>query len=213
MLEDAALSVPQGAFLAVVGGSRSGKSTLLRLLCGEEKPTEGTVLVDGQEAAALCGERRRRFLAKLGLLFPDLGLLSDRTVLENVSVRAPLGGAEAAAFAERRARLLRACGLEAKAHSYPRDLSSAETRLVAAVRALLPAPRLLLADEPFQGLDDRSADLLFDLFAEENRSGATVVLSTGDRAAYLRAKAQGGAALSFVELRAGRLHPLGEGAA
>jgi ABC-type ATPase involved in cell division len=178
VLDDAYFSVPQGAFWVVTGDSRTGKSTLLKMLGGEEKPTSGVLRVDHKDIYGLKEAQKREWLNDVGMIFPDLRLFSDKTVEENIRFILQVKGASTAGEEEAIGKLLSKAGLAGKAQSKPADLSSGEQRMVLALRAMIFRPRLLLADEPFQGLDEKSGALLLRFLLELNKSGSTVVVST-----------------------------------
>jgi ABC-type ATPase involved in cell division len=184
VLHDAFFSVEKGEWVVVAGEGRAGKSTLLKLLCGEEKPTWGLVTVDGRNVHSFTPVERSRWLFDVGLIFPDLGLLPGRTVEENLLLPALLRGEPVQPLRSRVQELLDAAGLSGKGGYHTEELSQSEQRLTAALRAVLPRPRLLLADEPFQGLSPRSKDFLLSLFKNLHQEGATLVTSTADRTVW-----------------------------
>jgi len=199
-LHDVTLHVPRGAAVAVVGPSGSGKSTLLNLLAGVDRPTSGTVTVDGVRVDRLgeaASARYRR--ARIGLVFQFFNLLDDLTVLDNVVLPARLAGTSRAAAARRAAELLDALGIAPLAGAYPGRLSGGERQRVAVARALVNRPALLLADEPTGALDSAAAADVRDLLVQLHAEGQTVVLVTHDR------DLAGAVATRTVELLDGRL--------
>jgi putative ABC transport system ATP-binding protein len=174
------LVVPAGDFVAILGPSGSGKSTLLGLMAGLDRPTEGSVLLDGEPLERLDEDdlarlRRRR----IGFVFQDFQLLANLTALENVLLPLELGGASDAR--ERARDLLVRVGLGERGHHYPSQLSGGEQQRVALARAFAPRPALLLADEPTGNLDSRTGKEALDLLVElREREGATLVLVTHD---------------------------------
>jgi putative ABC transport system ATP-binding protein len=192
------LEVSPGEFLAVVGPSGGGKSTLLHLLGGIDRPTSGTVSVGGREIGSL-PERdltlyRRR---DVGIVFQFFNLLPHITVLENVELPRALDGASDAA--PRAEELLKRVGLLSRAQAHPFELSGGEMQRVAIARALVTGARLLLADEPTGNLDTASSELVLSLLDEIRRErGVTLILATHWPAAARRAD-------RTVEIRDGRL--------
>jgi lipoprotein-releasing system ATP-binding protein len=170
----------RGELVAVMGASGVGKTTLLNLLGGLDRPTEGRVLLDGEDLFA-GGDRdvaavRNR---KIGFVFQVFHLLPEFTALENVSFPLLIGGmAKREAFA-RAADLLREVGLEDKVPSRPSQLSGGEQQRVAIARALVGAPRLLLADEPTGNLDWRTGEMVLRLVLDlHEKKGLSSILVT-----------------------------------
>jgi putative ABC transport system ATP-binding protein len=197
-LDGVDLEVPSGEFLAVVGPSGGGKSTLLHLLGGIDRPTSGTVSVGGRDLGSLSEEdltlyRRRQ----AGLVFQFFNLLPHITVRENVELpRALDGGADAARRAE---ELLDRVGLLHRGAAHPYELSGGEMQRVAIARALSTGARLLLADEPTGNLDSANGELVLRLLDEIRRErGVTLVLATHWPAAARRAD-------RTIEIRDGRM--------
>ncbi len=204
VLRGVSLRVEAGESLAVVGPSGSGKSTLLNIIGALDRPTSGTVVLDGHDLATLDDPELAKVRNRLiGFVFQLHHLLPQCTVLENVLVPTLAGGGEPEA--EERARaLLERVGLADRLHYFPGQLSGGERQRVAVVRALINSPRLLLADEPTGSLDRASAENLAELLAELNREeGVTLVMVT--HAVHL-AERMG----RVLELRDGALVPAGE---
>ncbi|MFB4299203.1 ABC transporter ATP-binding protein [Actinomadura sp. NTSP31] len=177
------LAVEEGEALAVVGPSGSGKSTLLNLVAGLDRPSAGTVTVDGRRVdrlgeAALARFRRER----IGFVFQFFNLLDDLTVADNVRLPAQLAGVPRRKAADRAAELLETLGIGRHAGAYPGRLSGGERQRVAVARALVNRPALLLADEPTGALDTASGHEVRELLAEVHAGGQTIVLVTHDMA-------------------------------
>ncbi|HEX3273392.1 MAG TPA: ABC transporter ATP-binding protein [Gemmatimonadales bacterium] len=179
VLKDITFTVEPGAFVAVVGPSGSGKTTLLGLLAGLDRPTSGTVHLDGVELGALDEDQRARIRAeKVGFVFQSFQLIPTLTAAENVQVPLELRGEPGAA---RAAELLARVGLADRGHHYPSQLSGGEQQRVALARAFSTRPRVLLADEPTGNLDARTGATIIALMTELNRDlGTTLVLVTHD---------------------------------
>ncbi len=198
VLDGVDLSIRAGELVAVLGPSGSGKSTLLGLLAGLDRPTTGTVRIDGRPIEGL-GEdelallRRRR----IGFVFQSFQLLGNLTARENVLVPLELIG-----FEEARARadeVLAEVGLAERGHHYPSQLSGGEQQRVALARAFAPRPELLLADEPTGNLDPATGNRVLELLlGMRERHGTTLVLVTHDPEIAARAERQ-------VHLFGGRL--------
>ena len=183
---------------AIVGASGSGKSTLLGLMAGLDVPTEGRVLVDGEDLFALDEDARANLRSrKLGFVFQSFQLLANRTALENVMLPLELAGRrEARALAT---EMLGRVGLGQRLSHYPRVLSGGEQQRVALARAFVVRPKLLLADEPTGSLDFATGETVMELMFELNReAGTTLVLVTHDTGIAARCDRQ-------LHIEAGRL--------
>lgn len=187
--------------MAVVGPSGSGKTTLLGLLAGLDRPTQGTIRIDGQDLGALDEDGRAAFRAeRLGFVFQTFQLLPTLTALENVLVPLELRpGGRTGGDLERARDLLARVGLADREHHYPVQLSGGEQQRVGLARAFANRPSLLFADEPTGSLDaDTGADVI-DLLVELNAEAkTTMVLVTHDRALASRAH-------RVIQLRAGAI--------
>ena len=182
ILDGIDLDVRRGEFLAVLGPSGSGKSTLLALMAGLDRPSTGTVRVDGEHIDRLSEDRlallRRH---KIGFVFQSFQLLGNLTARENVLLPMELLGWREAS--QRAGELLDAVGLAERGHHYPSQLSGGEQQRVALARAFAPRPALLLADEPTGNLDGATGRVVLDLLvAMRAEEGATLVLVTHDPA-------------------------------
>ncbi|MFE5485824.1 ABC transporter ATP-binding protein [Streptomyces sp. NPDC056527] len=180
-LDGLTLQVRPGEALAVLGPSGSGKSTLLNMIAGLDRPTTGSVSVDGLRVDTLnetASAKYRR--SRIGMVFQFFNLLDDLTVTDNVLLPAQLSGTAPAKAAARAAELLAQLGIDRHAHAYPGRLSGGERQRVAVARALMNRPPLLLADEPTGALDTASGADVRDLLRELNAAGQTIVLVTHD---------------------------------
>ena len=179
VLNDISFAVEPGGFVAVVGPSGSGKTTLLGLLAGLDRPTSGTVHLDGADLTTLDGDALARLRGgKVGFVFQSFQLIPTLTARENVQVPLELRG-EAAA--DRATELLERVGLADRADHYPAQLSGGEQQRVALARAFSTLPKVLFADEPTGNLDARTGAGIIDLMTELNRDlGTTLVLVTHD---------------------------------
>jgi len=187
VLNDITFEVEPGGFVAVVGPSGSGKTTLLGLLAGLDRPTTGTVHLDGQDLGTLDEDERARLrAAKIGFVFQSFQLIPTLTARENVQVPLELRGEPSAARAD---QLLARVGLVDRGHHYPAQLSGGEQQRVALARAFSTGPRVLFADEPTGNLDARTGATIIDLMVELNRDLATtLVLVTHDLDLATRAR-------------------------
>ena len=176
------LAVEQGEFVAIMGSSGSGKSTMLHLLGGLDLPTSGEVVIDGINISQLDEEHRtltRR--EKTGFVFQFFNLIPLLSVEENVALPFLIAGESATRHRERIAELLELVGLKAKAAHRPDQLSAGEQQRVALARALATRPAILLADEPTGNLDYTTGSEILDLLWDSaDRLGQTIVLVTHD---------------------------------
>ena len=182
ILDDVTLSIPPKQMVAVMGPSGSGKSTLLGLIAGLDRPTEGTINLDGIDITTLSESRMAKFRrVKIGYIFQSFHLIPTLTALENVLV--PLELAGDAAAKDLAVELLHAVGLQDRVHHYPVQLSGGEQQRVAVARAFACRPPILLADEPTGNLDSQTGRHVMDLLLSLHRDyGTTLVLVTHDRA-------------------------------
>jgi putative ABC transport system ATP-binding protein len=179
VLNDITFTLERGGFLAIVGPSGSGKTTLLGLLAGLDRPTGGTIHLDGVDLGALSEDDRARLRAeKVGFVFQSFQLIPTLTARENVQVPLELRGEPADA---RAGELLERVGLGDRGHHYPAQLSGGEQQRVALARAFSIRPQILFADEPTGNLDAKTGATIIDLMVSLNRElGTTLVLVTHD---------------------------------
>ena len=180
ILDDVTLAIPRGEFVAILGPSGSGKSTLLALLAGLDRPTSGTIRLDGEEIQALSEDAlallRRR---NVGFVFQSFQLLSNLTARENILL--PLELVDAPNARQRADELLSLVGLADRGHHYPSQLSGGEQQRVALARALANAPPIVLADEPTGNLDTTTGHHILELLRAIHRDrGTTIILVTHD---------------------------------
>ena len=179
VLKDITFDLEPGGFLAIVGPSGSGKTTLLGLLAGLDRPSSGTVHLDGQDLGTMDEDARAQLRgAKVGFVFQSFQLIPTLTARENVEVPLELLGQDAG---ERADELLRRVGLADRGHHYPIQLSGGEQQRVALARAFANKPKILFADEPTGNLDRANGHHIVELLTELNRDlGTTLVLVTHD---------------------------------
>ena len=198
ILDDVSLEVPAKQMVAVVGPSGSGKSTLLGLIAGLDKPTRGSIRLDGVEITGLPESEMARYRRRtIGYIFQSFHLIPTLTARENVAVPLELNGDRGARA--RAEELLALVGLQDRSGHYPVQLSGGEQQRVAVARAFACNPPILLADEPTGNLDSATGRQVIDLILSLNRNhGSTLVLVTHD--AELAAHAE-----RIVSLRDGRI--------
>ncbi|GAA4897004.1 putative ABC transport system ATP-binding protein [Stackebrandtia albiflava] len=182
-LDEVSLDITAGESVAVLGPSGSGKSTMLNLMAGLDRPSGGTVTVDGVRVDTLSEAGAARYRrARIGMVFQFFHLLEDLDVTDNVMLPARLSGMSRTAARHRAAELLDALGVSRHARAHPGRLSGGERQRVAVARALMNRPALLLADEPTGALDTASGEDVRKLLNELHDEGQTIVLVTHDDA-------------------------------
>lgn len=172
------LSVEDGEFVFITGKSGSGKSTLIKLLLKELTPTEGRVIVDGQDLSRLRSRKTARYRRSLGVVFQDFRLLKDRNIYENIAFAQRAIGVSPKIIKKRVPEMLSLVGLSEKYRSFPDELSGGEQQRAALARALVNQPKLLLADEPTGNLDPNNSWEIMGLIKKINDQGTTVVMVT-----------------------------------
>ncbi len=179
-LRDISLSIADGELIFLAGPSGAGKSTLLKMIAGVERPTSGTVVVNGQNISKLKAGSLPYFRRKLGLILQTQGLLLDRTVLANVMLPLIVAGA-ASSEAETRARAaLERVSLADKINALPQALSGGEQQRVAIARAIVNRPQIILADEPTAFLDRDNANKVISALKAFQSAGVTCIISSHD---------------------------------
>lgn len=179
-LNEVSFRVRKGEFVFLTGHSGAGKTTVLRLIHGAEQPTRGEIRVSGYDTARINSGDRAMLRRKIGYVFQDFRLLSDRSAAQNVAFALEVTGARSSVVRTKVGRLLAQVGLASKASSIPSQLSGGEQQRVAVARALANDPILLLADEPTGNLDERATRGIYDLFRSINAAGTAVMLATHD---------------------------------
>lgn len=180
-LNNITLRIEKGEFVFLTGPSGAGKTTLLRLLYGALTPTQGQVLIDGQNVSRMTSSQIPHLRRLVGVVFQDFKLLPTRTVFENVAITLEVLGWGRADIGKKVMHILKQMGMESKINLTPQRLSGGEQQRVALARALVNDPKILLADEPTGNLDDANKNQILNIFKEANIRGTTVVVATHDR--------------------------------
>ncbi len=180
-LDNVNLHIKPGEFVSVVGQSGSGKTTIIKILTGEEKADEGQVVLGGWDITKL-GQREIPYLRRqIGVIFQDFKLLPKKSILENVSFALQVCGYSPKKIKKIVPHVIKIVGLEDKQHNYPHEISGGEQQRVAIARALVHRPKVLLADEPTGNLDSINAYEIIELLKKINKFGTTVVLVTHNK--------------------------------
>ena len=182
VLEDIDLRLERGDFACLTGATGSGKSTLMRLIYMEERPTVGRTLVDGFNSDDIRHRDIPDLRRRLGVLFQDFKLLRERTAFENVAFALHVTGTPGREIRRRVTRALAQVGLGHKRNAFPSEMSGGEQQRVSLARALVNDPVLLLADEPTGNLDMEAGRGIVDLFRKVNLQGTAVLMATHNTA-------------------------------
>ena len=177
-LEKVNLKIEDGEFVFVVGSSGEGKSTFLKLIMHEEKPTEGEVIVNGYSSDKLKKKQVPYYRRTMGIVFQDFRIIPKMSVYDNVAFAMRVIGAKEKEIRKRVPYILQLVGLSQKARSMPNELSGGEQQRVSLARALVNNPDLIIADEPTGNVDPEMSHEIVDLLTKINNSGTTVVMVT-----------------------------------
>jgi cell division transport system ATP-binding protein len=183
-LADVGFSIAAGEFVIVAGHSGAGKSTLLKLIAAIERPTSGSVLVNGQNVGALKRAALPYLRRNLGIVFQDQKLLFDRSVFDNVMLPLALAGFPGKEAARRVRAALDKVGLLARERAMPVALSGGEQQKLALARAVVNRPNLVLADEPTAHLDADTARDVVGIFRDFHQVGVTMLIATYDASLF-----------------------------
>lgn len=178
VLHDMTFQIDRGDFVCLTGATGSGKSTVMKLIYMEEKPTSGQVIADGFHSDRIRHSEIPYLRRRMGVLFQDFKLLKERTAHENVSFALHVTGTRRREVRSRVTRALTRVGLGHKRNAFPDELSGGELQRVALARALVNDPVLLLADEPTGNLDQEAGRGIVELFQQINRQGTAVLMAT-----------------------------------
>lgn len=178
-LQDIDFAIARGSITGVIGRSGAGKSSLVRLINGLEKPTAGRVIVDGRDISSLSGRPLRLAQRSIGMIFQHFNLLSSRTAADNIALPLEIAGWSKADIKARVAELLRLVDIADKHDRYPSELSGGQKQRIGIARALATRPNVLLSDEATSALDPQTTRAILDLLANINRElGVTIILIT-----------------------------------
>lgn len=178
-LKDVSFSVEAGEYVAIMGESGSGKTTLLNILAALDRPTGGSVLLDGRDITTVKESEIASFRRdRLGFVFQDFNLLDTFSVRDNIYLPLVLAGTKMKEMEDRIRPIAKRLGIAELLDKYPYELSGGQKQRTAVARALITRPRIVLADEPTGALDSKATDELLKLFSQINADGQTVLMVT-----------------------------------
>ena len=180
-LEDINIHIDEGEFVFILGHSGAGKSTFLKLIQMEEKPTEGKVFINGQDLTRIKRRKVPYLRRQMGVVFQDFRLIPTMTVYENVAFAMRVTNIPERQIKRRVPYVLNLVGLAGKAHSLPQELSGGEQQRIALARALVHSPPIIIADEPTGNIDPELSVEIMELLQAINSVGTTVVVVTHER--------------------------------
>jgi cell division transport system ATP-binding protein len=177
-LSDITVEISDGEFVFLIGPSGAGKTTFLRLLIRDILPTHGTVIIDDWSLNTLDQDKIHLLRRKVGTVFQDFKLLTDRTVFENVAVGLEILGKKQTEIKPRVIDVLELVGLADKRNNFPQELSAGEMQRTGIARAIVGGPNILLADEPTGNLDPQTSYDILDILKEIQKIGTTIIMAT-----------------------------------
>lgn len=187
-LKSVSFSVEQGEYVAIMGESGSGKTTLLNILAALDKPTSGSVILDGKDLSKIKEAQAAEFRRdNLGFVFQEFNLLDTFTIEDNIYLPLVLSGKPHSEMKKRLEPIAAKLGIEELLKKFPYEVSGGQKQRAAVARALITDPKIILADEPTGALDSKATDELLYLFSEINRAGQTILMVTHSVKAASRA--------------------------
>lgn len=172
-------SVEEGEYVVIMGESGSGKTTLLNILAALDKPTAGTVVLNGKNLAAVREKEMSAFRREhLGFVFQDFNLLDNFSLKDNIFLPLVLSGVDYPQMEQRLAPIAKKLGITSLLNKYPYEVSGGQKQRTAVARALITQPELILADEPTGALDSKASDSMLTLFNQINEEGQTILMVT-----------------------------------
>lgn len=181
VLNDINLAIKPGEFVSIVGQSGAGKTTLVKLLIAEERPSKGRIELGGWDITDISPSVVPYLRRQIGVIFQDFKLLPKKTVFENVSFALEVAGAPSSRIAQVVPKVLQIVGLGTKFERYPSQLSGGEQQRVVIARSLVHTPKVLIADEPTGNLDSINTEEIIQILKKINEFGTTIVLVTHNR--------------------------------
>lgn len=181
VLDDVNLEIEAGEFVSIVGQSGAGKTTLVKILIGEERLDSGEVVVGEWDITKISKREVPYLRRQIGVIFQDFKLLPKKTLAENVAFALEVSNSSATKIKKIVPSVMKIVGLEGKMNRYPHEVSGGEKQRAAIARALIHQPKILLADEPTGNLDALNANEIIDLLLRINKFGTTVILVTHNK--------------------------------
>ena len=179
-VNDVSLNIKKGEFVFIIGETGCGKSSLIKMLYREEKPSSGQILLGGIDVGKLRNRKVYKIRRKLGVVFQDFKLLPKLTVYENVAFALEIFGLPKDEIHKKVIKVLDLVGLKAKLNQYPTNLSGGEQQRVAIARAIVNGPKLLICDEPTGNLDPKTSMEVMNVLEAINKLGTTIIMVTHD---------------------------------
>ncbi|MCX6754262.1 MAG: cell division ATP-binding protein FtsE [Candidatus Nomurabacteria bacterium] len=180
-LEEVTVTITQGEFVAIVGHSGAGKTTMTKLILAEESPTDGTVFFESTDIHKLSNKDLTNFRRKVGVVFQDFRLLSNKTVYENIAFAMEAIEKDEEEIAQDVPHVLELVDLTSKSTHFPHQLSGGEKQRLAIARAIITQPDLIIADEPTGNLDPINTNEVMNLLKKINDLGTTIILTTHNK--------------------------------
>ena len=180
-LKDLSFKVEDGEFVFLIGASGAGKTSIIKMLLREIKPTSGEIIVDNVNIVKLRNRKIPQLRKTMGVVFQDFRLLEGKTVFDNIKYPLQILGVSKRVITKRVTEILELVGLSDRANSFPNQLSGGEQQRVCIARALVHKPKYLIADEPTGNLDPNTSEGIMKLLLDVNAKGTTVIVSTHDR--------------------------------
>lgn len=180
-LKDLSFRVEDGEFVFLIGASGAGKTSIIKMLLREVKPTSGEIIVDDIDIVKLRNRKIPHLRKKMGIVFQDFRLLEGKTVFDNIKYPLQILGVSKREINRRVNELLELVGLSERANSFPNQLSGGEQQRVCIARAIVNRPKYLIADEPTGNLDPNTSEDIMKLLLDVNAKGTTVIVSTHDK--------------------------------
>ena len=178
ILRDLSFNIYKGEFVFITGPSGAGKTTTMKMVIAMEKPTHGQINVFNEDISAIHPKQIPFLRRKIGFVFQDFKLLTNRTVFQNVALGLEISGVSGSIIAKNVTEILKAVELYQKKDEYPLSLSGGEQQRVAIARALVQNPSVLIADEPTGNLDFETASIIIDILKSFNNKGTTMIIAT-----------------------------------
>ena len=177
---DMNLSIEKGEFVFIIGSTGCGKSTLIKMLYREEKPTKGQIIIGGLNVGKIRNRKVYKLRRKIGVVFQKYQLLPNKTAYENVAFALEVLGLPKDEIHTKTMKVLDLVGLKSKAKQYPKHLSGGEQQRVAIARAIVNGPKILICDEPTGNLDPKTSLEIMDVLEAINELGTTIIMVTHD---------------------------------